>query len=328
VAARRAVNAAVDVGSWGMMTRAAVRLNVGLSLAVLALALMALLVVPLVVLPYSGAAAGVLLALAILAMPLHGALFHEALHGRMLSSERANRLVGRALGICGGVGYEIVRYGHLAHHRYNRHALDRPDVLEGDRRLAIWIGFYFGLLGGIYLLEVASTLASLLPRRVLLPRIGRLAASGEPAVVAVIDGMQRAVASERLDRARGDALCVLALYGGAFWLYGATWPLLVGLIMARALVVSLLDNAPHYGTAVATDAPVYNLRLPRWAALLILNQNLHGTHHRRPGAPWHALPAAFAASGAGYDGGYVRAVLRQFRGPRRLVAGGASASST
>ncbi|HJQ55410.1 MAG TPA: fatty acid desaturase [Vineibacter sp.] len=300
-----------------MTSRAtAIRLNVGLSLAVLAVAVTAHLVVPLVVLPYSGVAAAALLGVAVLLMPLHGALLHEAVHGRLLAGERANRLIGRLLAVTGGVGFEIVRYGHLAHHRYNRHALDRPDVLEGDRPLAARIGYYFGLLGGIYLVEVASTLLSLLPRWVLIPRIGRLAASGEASVVAVIDGMQRAVGDVRLDRARIDCLCMLALYGVAFWLYGTAWPLLLALIAARALIVSVLDNAPHYGTPLGTNAPVYNLRLPRWAALLILNQNLHGTHHRRPGIPWQALPGAFAAGDKGYDSAYATAVLRQFRGPR------------
>ena len=291
------------------------RLNAGLCVAALALSGAALFVVPLVVLPYSTAAAVALLATAVLATPFHGALLHEAIHGKLLAGERGNRTVGRALATCFGVAFEVVRYGHLAHHRFNRHALDRPDVLDGDKPVAARIGYYINLLGGVYALEVLSTLASLLPRRVLLPRIGRLAAGGEPSLVAVVNGMQRAVADVRLTRARFDCVIAIGLYGLAAFLYGAAWPLLVLVVGLRGIIISVFDNAPHYGTPPTSRAPVYNLRLPRWASVVMLNQNLHGMHHRRPGLSWQALPASFAADDAGYDGTFAGAVLRQFRGP-------------
>jgi fatty acid desaturase len=291
------------------------RLNVGLCVVALALSGTALFVVPLVVLPYSTAAAVALLALAVLATPFHGALLHEAIHGKLLAGERTNRTVGRALSTCFGVAFEVVRYGHLAHHRFNRHALDRPDVLEGDRPVAARIGYYFNLLGGVYAVEVLSTLASLLPRRLLVPRIGRLAAGGEPSLVAVVTGMQRAVSDVRLTRARFDCVMALGLYGLAAFLYGAAWPLLAIVVGLRGIIISVFDNAPHYGTPPTLRAPVYNLRLPRWAAAVMLNQNLHGIHHRRPGLSWQALPASFASDSASYDGSFVRGVLRQFRGP-------------
>jgi len=291
------------------------RLNAGLCVVALALSATALFVVPLVVLPYSTAAAVALLATAVLATPFHGALLHEAIHGKLLAGERGNRVAGRALATCFGVAFEVVRYGHLAHHRFNRHALDRPDVLDGDKPVAARIGYYINLLGGVYALEVLSTLASLLPRRLLLPRIGRLAAGGEPSLVAVINGMQRAVADVRLTRARFDCAIAIGLYGMAAFLYGAAWPLLVIVVGLRGIIISVFDNAPHYGTPPTSRAPVYNLRLSRWAAAVMLNQNLHGIHHRRPGLSWQALPASFAADGAGYDGSFAGAVLRQFRGP-------------
>jgi fatty acid desaturase len=225
--------------------------------------------------------------------------------------------MGRALAASFGVAFEVVRFGHLSHHRFNRHALDRPDVLEGDRPVAARIGFYAGLLGGMYAFELAATLMTLLPRRLLRPLVERLAAGTEPTLVAVRNGVQRAVADVRLSRARVDCAAAALLYGAAIFLYGDAWPLLVAAVGARGMIVSLLDNAAHYGTPAVPGAPVLNLRAPRLLSLLLLNQNLHGIHHRWPGLAWHALPRAFAASGVDYDGSYVRAVLRQLRGPRQ-----------
>jgi fatty acid desaturase len=292
------------------------RLNVGLCAAALGLSVTALLIVPLLLLPQAPLAAAAIAIAAALLTPFHAALLHEAIHGKLMKGERANRMAGRLLAICFGVAFEVVRYGHLAHHRFNRHALDRPDVLKGDATLPARFGYFANLLGGVYAVELLSTLMSLLPRRVLIARIGRLTRGDEASALAVVRGMQRAVADARLTRARVDCLAVLALYGVAFWLYGAAWPLLLASILIRGLIISLFDNAPHYGTPPVIHAPVFNLSLPAWARAVMLNQNLHGLHHRRPGLPWHALPAAFAADGIRYDGTFAQAVLRQFNGPQ------------
>ncbi len=59
-------------------------------------------------------------------------------------------------------------------------------------------------------------------------------------------------------------------------------------------------------------------------ALLYLNNNLHHTHHERPGVAWYELPAvhrqmgsdAIAAVGAGlYRGGYTEVARRNMFRP-------------
>jgi fatty acid desaturase len=58
-------------------------------------------------------------------------------------------------------------------------------------------------------------------------------------------------------------------------------------------------------------------------ALLFLNNNLHHTHHARPGAPWYRLPslartlrsAEVAAVGAGRYRSYTDVVRRHFARP-------------
>ncbi len=114
-------------------------------------------------------------------------------------------------------------------------------------------------------------------------------------------------------------LLILALLGTAFWLYGPHWPLLLLALLGRAFVVSFLDNAPHYDGALAEPDQGYDLRLPRPLARLVLNTNLHGTHHRHPNLPWTALPGAFARDGVGFAGSYLLTPWRQLRGPMPLT---------
>ena len=75
----------------------------------------------------TGAVALVLLAAA--TEPLHYGLMHESIHGNLLPGEKWNRFAGRALGIALGLPWETMRFGHLAHHGFNRHDFDRPEAL-------------------------------------------------------------------------------------------------------------------------------------------------------------------------------------------------------
>jgi fatty acid desaturase len=97
--------------------------------------------------------------------------------------------------------------------------------------------------------------------------------------------------------------------------YGPYWWIVPAILAARAACISFLDYVYHYGTRTDELMHASNLRLPAPIALLLLNFNLHGVHHRLPYLPWHALPAAFRDDGDRYDGGYLAAAARQLRGP-------------
>ena len=98
---------------------------------------------------------------------------------RLLAGPRRNDLVGRALAVTSGVAFDVLRFGHLAHHRFNRHAIDRPDVIpEGRGPVMARAAYYAHLLGGVWLAEAAATLLMLAPRP-LLERLARKALSGE-----------------------------------------------------------------------------------------------------------------------------------------------------
>src|SRR3974390_536865 len=106
------------------------RLNATFATLVVALSGILLFVVPAVLLPQSPLAACSLVALIALATPFATAVLHEAIHGRLALNAVRNDAMGRAIAIGAGVSFDVVRFGHLAHHRSNRHALDRPGVME------------------------------------------------------------------------------------------------------------------------------------------------------------------------------------------------------
>lgn len=105
------------------------------------------------------------------------------------------------------------------------------------------------------------------------------------------------------------------MHVAGFVAYGGFWWMLLAALAARALVVSVADNAYHYGTALDAPLEAMNLRLPRALEVLVLAFNLHGVHHRYPGLAWHSLRPAFEADRTRFDLGWFTALGRQLRGP-------------
>jgi fatty acid desaturase len=126
----------------------------------------------------------------------------------------------------------------------------------------------------------------------------------------------------RRTRIRYDFICSTMLFLVGAWRWAAHWPVLVASLAARWTVLSLLENAPHYGTPLDSRTRARNTMLPRWAEWLLLAQNFHGVHHGAPQLKWYELPHAFARSGLDYDGRWTAIVVRQLRGPVRLASMG------
>ena len=256
-----------------------------------------------------------LVSMAVITTPMW-ALAHEAIHSQLHPQRAANLRYGRLLGVVFGSPFRLLRHGHLHHHRHSRMEEDRTEIYDpaATSRLTAAAAFYPRLLGGLYLGEVLANIVFLLPRAALLGLLRKVhPADGGPA-------RQRAeaelLAPAPLREIRRDAVMVLAVYGMAFWLYGALWWQLALVLLWRAVLISLVDNSFHYGTPLNDHLYALNLRLPRWAAPLILNFNMHRTHHRQVSLPWHALPGATRYQPE--DPAFLNGLLRQLRGPIRL----------
>ncbi|HXL99547.1 MAG TPA: fatty acid desaturase [Rhizomicrobium sp.] len=290
-------------------------INTALLCIALAVAALQFVVFPLFA-PLNAASETALIAVLALTAPLHWGLMHESIHGKLFENDAANRAAGRLLGISICLDWDIMRFGHLMHHRANRHDRDRPeDVAPGRSRLAAAPGYFFTLLGGGTIQGALAPLAVVLPlrgtERVVQHLFGGVEALRDPALRAFSD-------PERRLRIRSDFAATLALVALGIWCWGAHWPLLVLAVAARFCVLSLLDNAPHYGTPRDSGTRAYNTLLARPLRWLVLNANFHGVHHQAPQLAWQELPRTFDRSGQSYSGSWIACVLRQFRGPMRL----------
>jgi fatty acid desaturase len=255
-----------------------------------------------------------LLAAFILSTPTAWGLVHEGIHGRLLRHRAGNLAISRMVCILLGFSFEVVQFGHLMHHRYNGYEHDRPDRIDPSRPLWMsWLKHYGHLLGGHWLFTCLVSVVAFLPDRLRTVLIER----GFPGTDTDVAAIRRAALKwcghrDRIVRIRVDCLLSLVLGTLYVWQYGAHWPVLLGALYGRALMYSMLDNLPHYGTRERGNAAAKNLSLAGWASFLVLNHNLHRVHHERPDVPWRAVPSCF--SGA-MDGGYMQAALSQFRGP-------------
>lgn len=268
--------------------------------------LLQLFVIPLTPLP------GWLLVPLVLTSTHLWSILHESIHGSLLRDRTANDRLGRALAIGYGAPFILLKSGHLLHHRFSRTPRERTEVYEHAE--TTWAarapGYYLRLLGGLYLAEVASVVLALAPRR-LWHRLRHLLDTPDTVTALLFD----AITGRRLSQFRLDAVLIVALYTAAFLAYGPRWWMLLAALAGRALLVSVADNAYHYGTALDEPLEAMNLRLPRMLESFVLAFNLHGVHHKHPGLAWHDLRAAFVAGGGRFDLSWWAAVARQFRGP-------------
>lgn len=258
----------------------------------------------------------------LLLTPMHWGLIHESIHGQLRLKARANERAGRALSLLLGLPFEVMRFGHLMHHRFTRQPFDRPDIstlpanAPAPLRIPKWLGYQSRLLGGMWLAEVFAPVIAWLPVR-RLPALAVSALGGDPEDE---DVRRRVVmfASDPVRRRRiqRDFLVLLVALAVSFWAYGPWWPVFLATFAARGVWLSIADNLPHYGVAMDEPARTRNFRATAMGRALLLNQHLHRVHHQYPTAPWHLLPQINAAQPTGGPLiPYWRAVFRQFAGP-------------
>ncbi|MGJ0507925.1 MAG: fatty acid desaturase family protein [Methylocystis sp.] len=291
------------------------RANVWLTALALTGAFFQIIVVPIFFLPQAPGLATLVVVMLSFGAPMSRALLHEAIHRRLARSSFWNDRLGRALAIIYGIAFDVMRFGHSAHHRFPRHAFDRADIIAvGEKRIVACLHYYCGLLGWFYVREILAGSIVLLPRRAIELLTDRALRTDD--TLRVLVSAIRQSLDRSLQRCRLDLALAALLYGGAFYLYGACWPILLTGIVVRALITSLLDNVAHYGTPGETGAAAHNLWASHWLSLYVLNGNLHGVHHDRPEVPWNLLPQMHRQTHKGYAGGYMAFLVMQFLGPR------------
>lgn len=283
----------------------------------IALNLWQFFILPLCLLPLSPNWGWTLLAV-VLTTTTFWSLIHEAIHGHLLPDKRMNDRAGRVLSALFCAPFQLLRLGHLMHHRFNRSPIQRNDVSQQPERATLgetaW--YYFTLFGGLYFFEVISSAMSLLPFRFRKQLVAITFGEHAPDGRTMLRAAETQLLSEPgRSRMRLDGLMICLLLVVSFWLYGSYWWMLALALFGRGFLVSFFDNAYHYGNLLDDVRAGYNLRLPRMLERAFLNFNLHEVHHRDPNLPWSALPARFAADRDRYHLGYLHAGVRQLAGP-------------
>jgi fatty acid desaturase len=288
------------------------KLNLSLAVVYLTLNFYQFFLLPAWLLPIDARWAWTLLPLAFLNNPLWS-LLHEAIHDLFHPLARINALFGRMLSVMFGAPFCILRLSHLLHHKLNRTPMEATEIYQRGTvsMTSAAAGYYFQILGGLYLVEILSPVLFFLPRRLIDAFRGRFI---KPQSVSGIL-MQNWSRDAALREIRLDGMVIVGWLALSFYLYGSHWPLLAMVLAARGLLISFLDNVYHYDTPLSEIFFAKNLWLPHPAAKLLLNFNLHGIHHGNPAVPWNALPLLFRRGGEVYHGNYFAAAARQLCGP-------------
>lgn len=290
-------------------------INVGLAITYGALNAVQYFILPACLLPRHFYWAWMLVPIALLNNS-YWSLLHEAIHDLFHSNSRVNMFFGRALSLMFGSPFRILRLSHLLHHKLNRTPKEGTEFYDRAKTslLTAVPGYYFQILGGLYLVEALSPLPFFLPRRWLRRVVARRIKADT--VTGIL--MQSWTRDEAIHEIRADGLLIIIGFGAALYFYGAYWPLLLAILVARGLFISFLDNVYHYRTPVSDVFYAKNLWLPPWLSKLLLNFNLHGIHHRHPSIPWRGLPFLFRDQAAIYHGNYFAAAADQLHGPIAL----------
>jgi fatty acid desaturase len=289
--------------------------NIGLALLYVSLNFGQFFVLPMFFFQSDLRWAWVLLPIALLNNP-YWSLLHEAIHDLFYPDRRVNMLFGRTLSVMFGSPFRILRLSHLLHHKLNRTPIEGTEFYERGKASVFGAaaGYYFQILGGLYLVEFLSPLLFFLPR----DWLRKFAACGikSDRMSAIL--MQSWTRDEAIREIRMDGLLIVAWFGTALYCYASYWPLLVAIVAVRGVLISFLDNVYHYRTPVSDIFYAKNLWLPRLAATILLNFNLHGIHHRHPAVPWRGLPLLFRERAEIYHGNYFAAAACQLCGPVAL----------
>ena len=224
----------------------------------------------------------------------YNSLQHEVIHGHPTPWRALNTALAAApVGLV--VPFAVYRKIHLAHHRVD--PLTDPDL---DPESFYVSAAKWARCGPVRRagLRAMSTLAG---RIVLGPPVGavrwwhRILADRSPG------GVARAAAHLG---AVGLILVAVRAAGLPVWVY------LVGVVWGGGALTLIRSFAEHRRVDSGTPSAV--VRSGWFFSLLFLNNNLHHTHHARPGVPWYALPDLHArldgdrvaAAGAGLYRGY------------------------
>lgn len=276
-----------------------------------------------ILLPASGASWPLMLAVTLLLIPFNTplwSLIHEAIHKNFHSNKRLNEDAGRFMSIVYGASFGVLRFGHLMHHQYNR---DWENEYYTGSKVKAAFHHYFQMLGGLYLTEVILSLVVTTCPAFITRKVARALFEDDRHYEAVLNSLLK---PSNVRQIRTDFILIVFLYTGIFLLFGIYWFVPFIALLGRGIIISIMDNAYHYGTPDDNSVMAKELKTSRWYEKFILNFNHHLTHHKNVRLPWNQLADHQTLQGNEYAEELGVALVEQFKGPIRSSRLSAAAS--
>jgi beta-carotene hydroxylase len=206
-------------------------------------------------------------------MNLSFTAWHEACHGNLSKSRTVNTGFGIATSFASIYpGYFARRREHLCHHRYEGDATQDP--------------VYPRIQG------------SLLSFPLRLVRANHTAEMRVPIPASFLPMTPNQIWADRFSNLLAFSLLGVGLlthtFASIFWLWFVPRAIV---FLAHAIYIC---HFPH--SIPGGGYEVYRVRPSRLLAVLTMNQNLHGVHHRWPSIPWHRYGAVLTTIDPGAEG--------------------------
>lgn len=235
------------------------------------------------------------------------ALLHEAAHGNLQSSARANYWFGVLAGVLFPMPFTAMRSAHQGHHDFNRTDREMFDLYyPDDSRLLKGLRWY-GILCGFFwpLVPVGALLFSVLPQNLRDRLFGRHQPRGY-----LVGGVRDA----EVWRVRAETMLIITVFAALFWRLGLQWQNTLVLYACFACNWSTRQYISHAFSKRDVVEGAWNLRHFPWMSWLLLHSEYDLNHHRHPEIPWYYLPQL--SPPGEQRRGYVRQYWRQWLGPR------------
>ena len=242
------------------------------------------------------------------AMLTNYALLHDATHGTLRSSKRANYWCGLITGIWFPVPFSMIHYTHRSHHKFNRTDTEMFDLYyPTDNRLLKYAQWYSILCGLFWpLVPLGAVVIALTPCRL---RSAVLSKADPARGLAYLATMPRDV----VFRTRVEVGLIVVVFVACFWVLNLQLLPVLTCYACFSFNWSTRQYITHAFSPRDVVDGAFNLQHNRLMGYLLLHGQWDLNHHRYPDVSWYYLPQLTDATDPQLS--YLRQYFRQWGGP-------------
>ena len=236
------------------------------------------------------------------------ALLHDATHGTLRSSARANYWLGFLAGVWFPVPFSMIHYTHRSHHRFNRTDAEMFDLYYPTDNLFLKYIQWFSILCGLFwpLVPLGAFVIACTPTRL---RSRWLARASPARGLYYLSRMPAAT----VRRIRFEMIAIVVIFASMVWILRLRPAAIAICYACFAFNWSTRQYITHAFSPRDVVEGAFNLR-HNWLMDRVL---LHGqwdlNHHLHPDVSWYHLPTL--SDSRRPERSYLAQYFRQWRGP-------------